>query len=204
MPKRHRKTRRDRTGKIIATPSATDHGTPEVQARRLAAPGAAPNLLPPAADHPVDILTARGFLTTEQNRAGRDYARTHAVVYGASAARCAALDVVHGPGLSTRSRLVAQRQLDAWTRIVDGAGRAARNAFSRYVIDGYCDAAIREVVRTPRVGGKHASPVLSLADLARIDAVARILTSIDAAPRVWVSDEEVTRAEIGEALQRVA
>jgi len=190
-----RKTRRNRSGKIIVQPSAFDRGTPEIQTRRDAALGASANLLPLSADNPVDVLTARGFLAAEQNQAARDYQRVHAIVYGASAARAAALDVRHGPGLSVRARLVAQRQLDAWTRLVQRGGRATVNAFSRYVIDGYCDAAIVEIVRTTRTGGKNASPSLTLDQIARIDCVGDALWAIANAPRVHVSEEEVFRAE---------
>ena len=95
------------------------------------------------------------------------------------------------------------RQLDAWTRLVARGERKAVNAFSRYVIDGYCDAAIVEIVRTTRVGGKSASPNLSLEQLERIDLVRGALWAIVNAPRVHVSEEEVLRAECIEDLGEV-
>lgn len=190
-----RKTRRNKAGKIVAVPSAFDNGTPEIQARRQAALGASANLLPLSCDNPVDILTARGFLSAEQNQAARDYQRVHAIVYGSSAAGAAALDAKKGGGLSVRARLVAQRQLDAWTRLVALGERKAINAFSRYVIDGYCDAAIVEIVRTTRTGGRNVSAIITLDQLGRIDLVRRALRAIANAPRVHVSEEEVERAE---------
>lgn len=198
-----RKTRRAKSGKIVAQPAAFDHGTPEIQARREAALGASANLLPLSADNPVDILTARGFLSPEQNQAARDFQRVHAIVCGTSHAGAAALDAKRGGGLSVRARLVAQRQLDAWTRLVQHAGRKTINAFSRYVIDGYCDAAIVEIVRTTRTGGKNVSPSLTLEQLERIDLVRGALWAITNAPRVHVSDEEVFRAEQIERLGEV-
>lgn len=198
-----RKTRRAKSGKIVAQPSAFDHGTPEIQARREAALGASANLLPLSADNPVDILTARGFLSPEQNQAARDFQRVHAIVYGTSHAGAAALDAKRGGGLSVRARLVAQRQLDAWTRLVHRDGRKTVNAFSRYVIDGYCDAAIVEIVRTTRTGGKSASPSLTLDQLERIDLVRGALWALTNAPRVHVGEEEVFRAEQIERLGEV-
>ena len=193
-----RKTRRAKSGKIVAQPSAFDHGTPEIQSRRAAALGASANLLPLSADNPIDILTARGFLSAEQNQAARDFQRVHAIVYGTSHAGAAALDAKRGGGLSVRARLVAQRQLDAWTRLVARGERKTINAFSRYVIDGYCDAAIVEIVRTTRTGGKSASPSLALDQLERIDLVRGALRALVNAPRVHVSDEDVHRAELVE------
>lgn len=193
-----RKTRRAKSGKIVAQPAAFDHGTPEIQSRRAAALGASANLLPLSADNPVDILTARGFLSPEQNQAARDFQRVHAIVYGTSHAGAAALDAKRGGGLSVRARLVAQRQLGVWTSLVQHAGRKTINAFSRYVIDGYCDAAIVEIVRTTRTGGKSASPSLTLDQLERIDLVRGALWALTNAPRVHVSEEDVHRAELVE------
>lgn len=197
MPKRTRptrKTRRSKKGQIIAQPSAFDHGTPEIQGRRRAVLGASANLLPLSADNPVDILTARGFLTSAHNQAARDYQRVHAIVYGASVARCAALDVMRGAGLSARARLVAQRQLAAWTALVERGGRTATNAFSRYVIAGYSDTAI--------VAWRHGRAPTGLEDLARLDQVRDALQRIVDAPPVRVSEDEVTRAEIDEVCGR--
>ena len=198
MPKRNRSARRTKKGRAIpdrAPRDAFDHGTPEIQSRRQTALGASANLLPLSADNPVDILTARGFLSAEQNQAARDFQRVHAIVYGTSHAGAAALDAKRGGGLSVRARLVAQRQLDAWTRIVARGERKGINAFSRYVIDGYCDAAIVEIVRTTRTGGKNVSPSLTLDQLERIDLVRDALWAITNAPRVHVSEEEFMQAE---------
>lgn len=206
MPKRNRSARRTKKGRAIpdrAPRDAFDHGTPEIQARRQTALGASANLLPLSADNPVDILTARGFLSAEQNQAARDFQRVHAIVYGTSHAGAAALDAKRGGGLSVRARLVAQRQLAAWTRLVARGERKGVNAFSRYVIDGYCDAAIVEIVRTTRAGGKNVSPSLTLDQLERIDLVNTALWALANAPRVHVSEEEVLRAECVEEMGEV-
>lgn len=198
MPKRNRSARRTKKGRAIpdrAPRDAFDNGTPEIQSRREAALGASANLLPLSADNPVDILTARGFLSAEQNQAARDFQRVHAIVYGTSHAGAAALDAKRGGGLSVRARLVAQRQIAAWTRLVARGERKGINAFSRYVIDGYCDAAIVEIVRTTRAGGKNVSPSLTLDQLERIDLVRDALWAITNAPRVHVSEEEFMQAE---------
>lgn len=213
MPKRNRSARRTKKGRAIpdrAPRDAFDHGTPEIQGRRQTALGASANLLPLSADNPVDILTARGFLSAEQNQAARDYQRVHAIVYGTSHAGAAALDAKRGGGLSVRARLVAQRQLDAWTNIA--LKFISKNRWSRYVIDGYRDSTIvaiaagSEIVKGKAVlvsTAHESEPVTFDTALEWFSDLSSALWAISNAPRVHVSEEEVLRAECVEDLGEV-
>lgn len=189
--KRARRIRRSRKGDGSPV-TTTDRGTPEMQAIRARALGAAADLLPLSADNPIDVLTARKLLTTEQNEAARNYQRAHALVYGASQARAAALGMPQGREPSTRARLIAERFLVASNAIVMRFGNNTQGAFSRYVISECSDSTIAAL----RSGARFAD--LLPADRDRIRRVESALRLIASMPRIVVSDQDVAMAQASE------
>lgn len=193
MPKRKHNVRRHPSGKIVQAAQAVDRGTPELQAMRAAAGIDGPTV---QLSHgtPVDILTARGYLTADLRDAAIDYIRAHELVYGRTHARAIRLGQATGGEPPTHARLRAERQLDAWTHHVRRHGRYAVMALSRYVIDEYPDALIRAV--------RDGLPVD--AELWPLHGVRIALTAIWTTPRVHVLEDAIERAQRQEAAERDA
>lgn len=198
MPKRKPFARRTKSGRAIPDRDAVDHGTPEVRALRARVLGRLAGVMPLSADNPIDLLTARSLIEPNENEAARSYQRAHAMIYGASQARAAALGAPQGPSVGVRARIIAERFLHASNAIVSDLGRETQNAFHRYVIAEYCDRAI--------VALRHGRSIAELldADRTRIARVRFALHQLAKLPPVIVSQRDLDLAELQEALERIA
>lgn len=193
MPKKRKLTaRRDKRGKIIPD-RGIDRGTPELQALRAATLGRRAHPMERLShDNPVDILAAHGWLSAEQVDAARSYQHHHACVYGPLSAQAQSIGAIQGPGITTRRRLLIQREMAAWERLIAIYGAWAQGVFRAYVLERAADETIRAAIRaglTHDLDGAHRM---------RIVALRKCLEMLVNAPPVRVHADDVEVAEIEE------
>lgn len=189
MPKRRKQNaRRDRSGKIIPD-RGPDRGTPEICAKRLVMLGSGDvEALPLSHASPVDVLCARGWLTSAHVTAARAYQEAHRLVFGSCSPRAVEIARTYGRTPSVRRRLVLRARLDTWTRAVRAGGYWAESVFIAYVLLDQIDGAI---VTIARLGEAHIEGHQRM----RLVALREALDAIRRAKPVRVSEDAVERAE---------
>lgn len=197
MPKKRKLDRkRDRSGRIIQEDRGIDRGTPELQALRSSWLGTAAGALPLSHANPVDVLCARGWLTTEHVTAARAYQDAHRIRFGSCSARAAEIGRIRGETIPTRDLLRLCRQHEAWATAIGQIGAYAVDVVTRYVLLEQID---RPITMLARYGsGAELDPQ----DRMALVTLRRALETVVKAIPVRVTAEEVAAMEAVERTGR--